>query len=138
MTHGSIEHFAGRTANSTSALSDSLLRADRPASSRTAVEWAETLRFHGTLPAGNYSACASARFYLERNPSPFLRFPRYHSRFGALANAFPKKACGVGSADGWNKSGARLTREAEDEMQMRHLGSMWQGDIPEHERRCST
>ena len=38
--------------------------------------------------------------------------------------------------DGWNKSSAMRAQEADDEVPMRHLGSMWQGHISEHKQRC--
>jgi hypothetical protein len=55
-----------------------------------------------------------------------------------LANAVPKKVSGVGSSDGWNKSCATRAEEVDDEVPMRHLGSMWQGHISEHEQICSS
>jgi hypothetical protein len=80
---------------------------------------------------------ARARFYVECNPTHVLWFPRCHSRFGTLANSLPKKACGVGSSDGGNKSSARLAQEVDEKVPMRHLGSMWQGHVSENEQRCS-
>jgi hypothetical protein len=50
-----------------------------------------------------------------------------------LANAVPKKAGGAGPFDGWDKSSARLAQKDDEEVPMRHLGSMWQGHISEYE-----
>jgi hypothetical protein len=59
----------------------------------------------------------------------FFGFRKYHSGFRTLANALPKKARGVGSSDGWNKSSTTSAENADDEVPMQHLGSMWKKHI---------
>jgi len=51
---------------------------------------------------------------------------------GTLGKTDTKKACGTGSVDGWDKSSACLAQEVDDEVPLRHLGSMWQGHISEY------
>src|SRR5262249_33959428 len=63
--YASADNFLGRTAAWTSAICDSLLRANRAASSRATNEWAKALRFHCALSAGNHSTCAPARLYVD-------------------------------------------------------------------------
>ena len=121
----------------TPSISDPLLRENWTASPGPANERAETIRRCRSLSPGNHSACASTRFYIDGNPTLVLWFSRHHSSLGTLANALPKKACGVRSSDGWNKSSARRAQKVDDEVPMRHPGSMWQGHIPEHKQRCS-
>src|SRR5215469_14680934 len=59
MTHASIDHRAGGTANSNSIVGNSLLRADWTASSCAAARRAETLRSKSALPPGHHSACSA-------------------------------------------------------------------------------
>src|SRR5215472_12677823 len=51
MTHASINHLAGGTANSTSAVGDSLLRADWPASPRAAGSAGRDVTIEGCFTA---------------------------------------------------------------------------------------
>lgn len=91
-----IDDFRGGATSRTPSIGDSVLRENWTTSPGVANERAETIRHYSALPAGNHSTCASTRFYIDGNPTPVLRFPRYHSRLGTLANALPKKAGGVG------------------------------------------
>jgi hypothetical protein len=72
--HGTTNHFAGRTAGSTSVFGNSLLRADWPNASGRTAKWTETLRSHCALPLGNHSACAATRFTLTEIRHLFFGF----------------------------------------------------------------
>lgn len=133
MAHASINHLAGGRPNPTATLGDSILRADRPASPRAAAQRAETLRSKGAVPPGDHSARPPTRFYIGRDPILVLRLPRRHSRLGTLADDVSKKARGVGASDGWNKDRESAAQTVDDEVPVRHLGSMWQGHVSHNE-----
>src|SRR5579862_5258806 len=84
------------------------------------------------LPPRNHSMCAATRVFVERNPAVVLWLPRRHSSPSTLAKTVTKKACGTGSADGCDKSGACLAQGVDDQVSLRHFRSMWQGHISEH------
>src|SRR6266849_4281699 len=60
-----INDFRGGATSWTPGIGDSVLRENWTASPGTANERAETIRHHSTLPAGNHSARASTRFYID-------------------------------------------------------------------------
>src|SRR5437660_8135176 len=132
MTHASTHHLSGGTANSSSSVGDSLLREAWPASSCGAAQRAETLRRQRTLPPRNHSTCPATGVFIERNPAFALCLPRRHWSPSTLAKTVTKKSCRTGSADGCDKSGARLAQGVDDKVPLRHLRSMWQGHISEH------
>ena len=116
-----------------STLRNSILRANWTASSRPENERTEALRHRSALSAGDNSTGKTTRFYARRNPTTVLRFPQYHSGFRTLAKAVPEKARGTRPLDGCDKDSAALAEDDDEKLPLRYAGSMWQGDISEHE-----
>ena len=54
-------------------------------------------------------------------------------RLGTLADAVSKKARGVGASDGGNKDRASAAQTVDDEVPVRHLGSMRERHVSEYE-----
>jgi DNA-binding transcriptional MerR regulator len=62
----------------------------------------------------------------------FRDITRASERWRTLSHV---KLAEFGSSDGWNKSSARRAQKADDEVSMRHLGSMWQSHVSQYEQK---
>lgn len=136
MAYGPVDDFTSRAGGWPPVIGDSLLRADRTASSCTKTQRPETLRFDSPIPLGHHPTCASARLYIGGNPALVFWFPRYYSCVGTLAHALAPKAAGIGSTHGGNQDCPRATQKADVELPVRHLRSMREGHISSDESRC--
>src|SRR5262249_48278082 len=116
--HGTAHDFPGRTTNWNSHFSNPLLRADWPSSACATLEWTATVRLDRALPIGDHSACTPARLHLDRDPAVILRIPGCHACFRTLAKVVSEKACRVGPADEWNKSGTKTAEGVNDKMSL--------------------
>jgi len=132
----SVNDLRGCTTDWSSALRDSLLRADWTASCRATNEWAETLRFDRALSPRDGATRATTRFYVRGNPSIVLWFPQCHSGFGALARTVSAKACRTRYFDGRDKNSPPAAQENDARLPLRYVGSMWQRDISQHAWEC--
>jgi hypothetical protein len=128
MTHASIDHLAGGTANSTSTVGDSLSRADWPASPRSGSAGRD-VTIQGCFTAWqSFGVLVNSVLHFMKSDT-FFWLPRRYSLVGTLADALSKKTRGVGASYGRNKDRARVTQTVDDEVPVRHLGSMGQGHI---------